>query len=52
MDIGTVFVPFSALDTPRLILRALCMDDLDDLYRYDSGPAIDQHTPWAHYQSV
>ncbi len=52
MDIRTVFVPFPVLDTPRLILRALRMDDLDDLYRYASDPAIDQHTPWAHYQSV
>lgn len=52
MDIRSVFVPFPTLDTPRLILRALRMDDLDDLYRYASDPVIDQHTPWAHYQSV
>ena len=52
MDVKTVFVPFPTLETPRLILRALRMDDLHDLYRYASDPSIDQYTPWAHYQSL
>jgi ribosomal-protein-alanine N-acetyltransferase len=51
MDLKTLFTPFPILFTPRLILRALCPTDLDDLYDYASDPEIDCFTPWAHYES-
>lgn len=52
LDAKTVFTPFPILHTPRLILRALRMDDLDDLYAYASDPELARHTPWDHYRSL
>jgi ribosomal-protein-alanine N-acetyltransferase len=52
MDLQTVLTPFPTLNTPRLILRALRMDDLHDLYEYASDPEIDRYTPWSRYGSL
>ena len=52
MDLKTLFTPFPILSTPRLILRALRPNDLDDLYEYASDPEIDRLTPWKHYESM
>jgi len=52
MDIKTLFTPFPVLSTPRLILRALHQNDLEDLYVYASDPEIDLFTPWIHYKSL
>ena len=50
--VSAVFTPFPTLNTPRLILRALRMDDLHDLYEYASDPEIDRYTPWSRYESL
>lgn len=52
MELKTHFDPFPTLNTPRLILRALRPDDLNDLYIYASDPEIDCYTPWRHYTSM
>jgi ribosomal-protein-alanine N-acetyltransferase len=52
MDIKALFTPFPVLSTPRLILRALQLSDLDDLYEYASDPEIDQYVPWEHYKNI
>lgn len=52
MNLQTLFTPFPTLATPRLILRALRRDDLDDLYAYASDAEIDRFTPWTHFQSM
>ena len=52
MDIKDLFTPFPVLPTPRLILRALRLADLDDLYEYASDPEIDHHVPWEHYKNI
>ena len=52
MDLKTFFTPFPSLSTPRLVLRALRADDLNDLYDYASVPEIDRYTPWTRYQSL
>lgn len=52
LDIKVVFDPFPTLETPRLLLRALRDDDLDDLYAYASDPEIDAYTPWERYASI
>jgi [ribosomal protein S5]-alanine N-acetyltransferase len=51
MDSTTAFDPFPLLDTERLLLRALTMDDLDDLYAYAADPELALHTEWDHYRS-
>jgi [ribosomal protein S5]-alanine N-acetyltransferase len=52
MDLKSLFTPFPTLTTPRLLLRALRLNDLDDLYTYASDPEIDRYTPWVHYTSL
>lgn len=52
MDSQTVLTPFPTLNTPRLLLRALRMDDLNDLYEYASDVGIDRYTPWKRYESL
>lgn len=52
MELKTHFIPFPTLTTPRLLLRALRPDDLNDLYIYASDPEIDRFTPWRHYTSM
>ena len=52
MDLKSLFTPFPVLSTPRLILRALRISDLDDLYEYASDPEIDHYVPWEHYKNI
>ena len=52
MDLKTIFTPFPTLYTPRLILRALRLTDLEDLYEYACDPEIDQYVPWEHYKKI
>ncbi len=52
MDLKTLFTPFPTLSTSHLILRALRLTDLDDLYEYASDPEIDQYVPWEHYKNI
>jgi [ribosomal protein S5]-alanine N-acetyltransferase len=52
MDLKALFTPFPVLSTPRLILRALKPDDLNDLFEYASDPGIDQYVPWEHYKNI
>ena len=52
MDLKTLFTPFPTLSTSHLILRALRLTDLDDLYEYASDPEIDQYVPWKHYKNI
>jgi len=43
MDLKTLFSSFLVLFAPRLILRVLRPNKLDDLYTYASDPEIDQY---------
>jgi ribosomal-protein-alanine N-acetyltransferase len=52
MELQALFTPFPVLTTPRLILRALRPEDLNDLYEYASDPGIDQYVPWEHYKNI
>jgi [ribosomal protein S5]-alanine N-acetyltransferase len=52
MDLKALFTPFPILPTPRLVLRALRLSDLNDLYEYASDPQIDQYVPWEHYKDI
>jgi ribosomal-protein-alanine N-acetyltransferase len=52
MELKSFFKPFPSLLTPRLLLRALRPDDLQDLYIYASDPEIDRYTPWDHYTGM
>lgn len=49
---NSFFTPFPSISTPRLLLRALRPDNLDDLYRYSSDSEIDRYTPWERSRSL
>ena len=36
----SLFDPFPVLETPRLLLRALTMDDAEDMLRVQSDPEV------------
>jgi [ribosomal protein S5]-alanine N-acetyltransferase len=52
MQIAAIFQPFPILRTERLVLRALRMDDLIDLYEYAADPELARFTEWDHYGSL
>lgn len=39
------------LETPRLILRPLALDDVDDVYAYASDPEVARYTTWEAHGS-
>jgi [ribosomal protein S5]-alanine N-acetyltransferase len=43
MEIADIFGQLPELETPRLRLRRLSMDDLDDVYAYTCDPEVAQH---------
>ncbi|GAB6876810.1 GNAT family N-acetyltransferase [Thermaerobacter litoralis] len=40
------------LETPRLILRPLTLDDVDDVYAYASDPEVARYTTWEAHRSL
>lgn len=47
IDVTNVYI-----ETPRLILRPWCMDDLTDLYEYASVPGVGEAAGWNHHKDV
>ncbi|ADU51838.1 GCN5-related N-acetyltransferase [Thermaerobacter marianensis DSM 12885] len=40
------------LETARLVLRPLTLDDVDDVYRYASDPEVARYTTWEAHRSL
>ena len=47
-----MFSSLPALETERLILRPLRMQDAKDLYAYASDPAVSRHVLWDTHRSI
>jgi [ribosomal protein S5]-alanine N-acetyltransferase len=47
-----LFVSLPTLETNRLLLRAMTMNDADDMYRYASDAEVTNFTTWEPHQSV
>ena len=43
---------FLTLQTPRLILRKLVIDDAEDIFAYASDPQVTTYTSWETHQSI
>ncbi|MCD6361942.1 MAG: GNAT family N-acetyltransferase [Armatimonadetes bacterium] len=47
-----VFPPLVTLETERLVLRALTLDDAEDIFAYASDPEVVRYLPWEHHRSL
>ena len=52
MEAGKVFDPFPELETERLILRKIRMEDAPDMYAYGSNPEVTKYVTWNTHQSI
>lgn len=43
---------FLTLQTPRLLLRKLTIEDAEDIFAYASDPQVTRYTLWDHHQSI
>ncbi|HBC41877.1 MAG TPA: GNAT family N-acetyltransferase [Pseudanabaena sp.] len=43
---------FLTLQTPRLILRKITIEDAEDIFAYASDPQVTMYTLWEHHQSI
>jgi len=50
--IRSVFGNLPSLETPRLILRRLRLDDVDDVFAYASDPDVARTVTWEAHRSV
>lgn len=48
----TIFRDLPVLETDRLILRKLSMDDAADIYSYASDPEMSRYTVWSSHTSI
>ena len=40
------------LETERLVLRRLCLDDAQDMFDYASDPEVARYVPWDYHTSI
>jgi ribosomal-protein-alanine N-acetyltransferase len=52
LRIDTVFSNLPALETQRLLLRKMSLDDANDLFEYASDPEVSRHTTWEAHQTI
>ncbi|KGE19774.1 GNAT family N-acetyltransferase [Paenibacillus wynnii] len=52
MQIEDVFGDFPTLETERVILRKLTMDDAEDMYEYASDSEVAKYTTWEAHNSI
>lgn len=52
MDVESVFHNLSTIETPRLILRQLCLEDVADVFAYTSDPDVARHTSWYPHRTI
>lgn len=47
-----IFARLPELETPRLILRKMTMNDAQDMYNYSRDPEVSRHVLWDAHRSV
>ena len=52
LESGSYFIFMSLIQTQRLNLKLLHLDDAEDVYRYASDPAVAEHTAWWPHKSL
>lgn len=52
MKIEDIFGNLPVLETERMILRPITMDDAEDMYAYGSDPEVTRYVTWHAHQSI
>lgn len=52
MEIEDIFTNLPTLETNRLILRKLTLDDAEDMFEYASDPEVPKYTTWSVHKSI
>jgi ribosomal-protein-alanine N-acetyltransferase len=52
MNREDVFSNFPTLETERLILRKLCLEDAKDVFEYASDPEVAKYVSWEPHKSI
>ncbi len=52
MDVEDIFGNLPSLETDRLILRKLTLDDANDMFEYSSEPEVTKYVPWEFHKSI
>mgnify|MGYP004718770921 CR=1 FL=1 len=52
MKVSDVFYDLPPLETERLILRKVTVDDAEDMFEYTSVPDVSKYVPWKTHQSI
>ena len=52
MNIADVFSNFPTLETERLILRKLRLEDAKDIFEYASDPEVSKYVTWETHKSI
>ena len=49
--IYNIFTNMPKLETERLLLRKMCLDDTDDMYEYSKDPEVTKYLSWSPHES-
>lgn len=52
MKIETIYGDLPTLETDRLLLRKVRMDDAEDMFMYGSHPKVSKYTTWDRHESI
>lgn len=52
MKVSDVFDDLPAVETERLLLRKMTLDDAEDMFRYASDPEVTRYTTWEPHRSL
>lgn len=52
MDVQAVFPTQPRLETERLLLRGLTLEDIPDIFEYASDPQVAEYTSWAAHRTL
>jgi ribosomal-protein-alanine N-acetyltransferase len=52
VEIESIFGNFPVLETERLILRKITIDDAEDMFYYGSNEEVSKHVTWYTHQSL
>src|SRR5579875_4210643 len=52
MRLAGIFSNLATVETPRLLLRPMSLDDAEDMFAYASDPQVVRFTSWNVHQSI
>lgn len=52
LKVEDIFVQMPILETRRLLLRPICLDDAKDMYEYARDPLVSRYVPWETHRSI